>query len=71
MELSGEPSRRRFLGGMFLSAGGFLAWSVSGCGASSSDTVMELPPEAKKTLDRAKMPVNPYVKPKGTSGKPK
>jgi hypothetical protein len=71
MEVSGESDRRRFLGGMFLSAGAFLAWSVSGCGGSSSDTPVDLTPEAKKSLDKAKMPENPYVKSKGKSGKPK
>jgi hypothetical protein len=73
MEVSGESSRRRVLGGMLMSAGGFLAWSVSGCGSSSSDTPVDLTPDAKKSLDQAKMPPNPFVKskPKGTSGKPK
>ena len=52
----------RVMGGLFISSGLFLALAVAGCGGSG-ESVGALPPEAKKSLDAAKVgSPNPFVK---------
>jgi hypothetical protein len=66
MEVLSVLARRRVLSGVFVLCGLVVLFSAHGCGGSS-ETTQTLTPEAKKSLDTAKMPTNPYVKTKGSS----
>jgi hypothetical protein len=68
MQVSTDPLRRRFLG-LLMSAGGFLSWSMAGCG--TSERKVEMDPQAKKSIMASKIgDPSKFVKPgKGKGGR--
>jgi len=68
MQVSTDRVRRRFLC-LLMSGGSLLAWSMAGCGTSESK--VEMDPEAKKTILQSKIgDESKFVKPgKGPVGK--
>jgi hypothetical protein len=68
MQVSTVTVRRRFLG-LLISGGGFLAWSIAGCGPSENK--VEMDPDAKKSVLQSKVgDPSKFVKPgKGPVGR--
>ena len=52
MQVSTDPLRSRFLG-LVISAGGFLSWSMAGC--STSESKVEMDPDAKQSIRASKI----------------
>ena len=64
-----NAQRRRFLGSLWLSAGGLLAWSLAGCGPSEGEATLapDATEERKANLLQNTKPVKPAA---GKGGKP-
>ena len=69
IKVSFNAQRRRFLGSLWLSAGGLLTWTLAGCGPSEGEAT--LAPDAtekrKASLLQGTKPVKPAA---GKGGKP-